>query len=53
MELTNKEMYNVNGGAITSAFINAINKLIGTIFDIGRSTGSSIRRISKGKNCPV
>lgn len=52
-ELTEKEMLKVNGGALTSSFINAINSVINTLFELGRETGSSLRRLTSGAYCPM
>ena len=53
MELTNKEMYDISGGGITSSMINAISKAATTVYGFGKSFGSSIRRIFSGSYCPV
>lgn len=52
--MTNNEMYNVTGGAaITSSMINAITKAVGTIYKIGQSVGSSLRRVIGGNFCSL
>ena len=53
LELNKKEMEVVNGGAFTYSMINAFNKVINTIFEIGKHTGSSIRRLIRGNYCPI
>ena len=53
MELKELEMEQINGGAITSQFINAITKAVNAIYDLGKETGSTIRRLVSGKYCPV
>ena len=53
MNLTKEEMKNISGGAITSAMINAINKVVNTIYELGRATGSAIIRIVKKTTCPI
>lgn len=53
IELKEIEMTNVCGGAIASPLINAISKIINTIYDLGEKTGSSIRRLVSGKYCKV
>ena len=50
-ELKENEMECVNGGSITSSWVNAISKIITTIYDLGEKTGSSIRRLVSGKYC--
>ena len=51
MNLTKEKMKEVSGGAITSAMINALNKAINTIYELGRQTGSALRRIIKNSYC--
>ena len=54
MKLTKEEMYEVIGGAsITSAMLNAISKAVLAIYELGKSTGSAIRRIVTKTYCPV
>ena len=50
-ELKTKEMINVSGGAIASPLINAVSKMIITLYELGEKTGSSIRRLVYGKYC--
>ena len=50
-ELQAKEMTGIVGGAITAAFINAIAKAISTIFNLGKETGSALRRLTSGSYC--
>lgn len=52
-ELRNKEMEEVTGGAIASSFINAISKAVNTIYQLGKQTGSALRRIVSGSYCPI
>ena len=52
-ELNEKEMLEINGGALTSAFISAINGVINTLYELGKETGSSLRRLTSGKYCPI
>ena len=51
MYLTNKELNEVSGGGITATFLNAISRLMSTVYNIGYAVGSTIRRISSGKMC--
>lgn len=53
MELKKEELREINGGGITSAMLNAISKAISTIYDLGKSTGSAIRRFTSKTFCPV
>ena len=51
MELSKEKMKEINGGAITSAMINALNKAINTIYELGKATGSALRRIVNKSYC--
>ena len=53
MKLNEREMKNINGGAISSAMINAFTKAVNTIYTIGRATGSAIIRLIKNTYCPL
>lgn len=53
MELKKNEMQEITGGGITSAWINAISKAINVVYDLGRQTGSAIRRLVNGSYCPI
>lgn len=52
-EINENEMMNIDGGTLTSSFINAISKIVNTLYDIGEATGSAIRRITNGKFCRI
>ena len=52
-ELKELQMQKVIGGAITSAIINAISKAVNTVYQLGKQTGSALRRIVSGSYCPV
>lgn len=53
-ELSNKEMLNVEGGgSITGSMLNAVYKIIDTIYSIGESLGSYIRRAVEKKMCNI
>ena len=52
-KLRKEEMENIKGGGITSSFINAITKAVNTIYNLGKQTGSAIRRIVSGKYCSI
>lgn len=51
--LTNYELTMIKGGATTLSYslINALTKAVSTIFAVGRSIGSSLRRIVTGNFC--
>lgn len=53
-ELDNKELMNIEGGfSITGSIINAFTSAVKAIVDLGRSLGSSIRRISSNNLCKL
>lgn len=52
-ELNKKEMQKINGGAISFSFINAINNIINTIYELGKETGSALTRLVSGNSCPT
>ncbi len=51
MKLNEVELYEMKGGAITATFFNSIARLINTVLDLGRTVGSSIRRIVTRNYC--
>ncbi len=54
IETLNKEqLKNIDGGSISGTLISAFTSGIKAIFDIGKSLGNSIRRITEGKLCEV
>lgn len=53
MKLTAKEMEKINGGGLTSAFINSLSKAINTVYQLGKQTGSALRRLVSGNYCPI
>ena len=53
MELKQEQLKKINGGAITSAMLNAISKAVNTIYELGRQTGSALRRLVKNKYCAI
>ena len=52
-ELDKQEMKSVNGGSISSSFINAIVSAINTIYELGKATGGAIRRLTNNAYCPM
>ena len=53
MELKQEQLKNISGGTITSAMINAISKAVNTIYELGRQTGSALKRLIKNKHCAL
>lgn len=47
------ELQKIYGGSITATFINAIVKGLSLLIELGKSLGSSIRRITSGSTCSV
>lgn len=53
IELRKEEMLNVKGGAFSASMLSAIYKTIETIYSIGESLGSYIRRMTENKMCDI
>lgn len=52
MILKEEEMFKIIGGInISGTLLNAIAKLINTIFDVGRAIGSALSMARSGKKC--
>ena len=52
MILKKQELLKIDGGAtISGTLLNAIAKLITTVFDIGRAIGSAISMSKSGRKC--
>ena len=45
------ELLNINGGAISGTLINAVAKLIGAFLEIGRTIGTAIRMARSKTKC--
>ena len=48
--IKDSELKNIYGGSITATFLGAIARCINSISELGRSLGSSIRRIQTGRD---
>lgn len=54
MKLSNKELYEINGGLTVSASLfSSMSSLLSTVFEIGQTVGSSISRVISGSTCSV
>lgn len=53
--LTNEELMQIDGGAswFSAALLNAGARAVNTLLDLGRSLGTSIRRLVNGSYCPL
>lgn len=51
MKLDRKELLNIKGGAASATLINAIVKGISLLMELGKTLGSTIRRVSANKTC--
>ncbi len=47
----NKKELELIVGGISGNYLNYLSKMINTIFNIGRSIGSAINYLRKGKTC--
>ena len=54
-KINDKDLLLIVGGASTlsGTILNQLNKIISILVDSGKSLGSSIRRISEDKICPL
>ncbi len=53
-ELTQEELELTEGGVtISSALLNSFSSIIKILLEVGRSLGSSIRRIESDQVCPI
>ena len=54
-ELDSKELLNIDGGAnwLSASFLNAASRALSTLYDLGRSLGTAIRRTINGSVCPL
>ncbi len=54
-KINDKDLLLIVGGATTlsGTILNQLNKLISILVDSGKNLGSSIRRISEDKICPL
>ena len=51
MQLSKTELWSIKGGSLSATFLNALSRAVSTILDVGRSIGSSIRRIFSRSIC--
>ncbi len=52
-KLDDIDLKNITGGELSSSLLNSISKIASTIYELGRSFGSSIRRIVTGNICQI
>lgn len=53
MNIDDKELMNVYGGAITASYLNALARIYNTVLGIGQLLGTAIRRSINGSYCKV
>ena len=51
--LTNEELLNISGGGITATFLNSVSRVMETLYKLGQSVGSSIRRVTAKNYCKL
>lgn len=51
VNLSNRELILVKGGALSSTMLNAIARTVTALFSIGQAVGSSIRRVVSRNYC--
>ncbi len=49
--LSNEELMEVKGGAISGAVLDSVIKIMDKIFEIGASLGDSLTRLFSKKSC--
>ena len=53
-KMTIEESYDIIGGInITAALFNGITSAVSKIFELGRSFGSALRRLTEGRICSL
>ena len=52
-KLEDIDLISITGGELSSSLLNSISKIASTIYELGRSFGSSIRRIVTGNICQI
>ncbi len=52
-ELPDSEIKRIYGGDINSPIINALNKSVEIIYNLGVELGSGLRRLFTGDYCPI
>ena len=53
INLNHNQLMNINGGSLSGTIINAFVSGIKTVIDVGRSFGTSLRRIKEDKMCAL
>ena len=51
--LKSEELILVRGGGITATFLNSVSRLMDTLFNLGQTVGSSMRRLISKKVCKI
>ena len=49
--MTEKELYEVSGGAISASLLNSFARGIDTLYNLGRAFGTALNMLIKGKRC--
>ena len=53
MILGDKDLLNLRGGNLNATFINAIVKGISLLMELGKTLGSTIRRVTTNSSCKI
>lgn len=51
--MENKELCMIYGGAYSATYVNAIVRVAESLYNLGRSLGSSFYQLRKGKRCSI
>ncbi len=53
MRVDDINLIKINGGAVSSTFLQHLSTVFKTVYGIGQELGGAIRRIASGKICPL
>ena len=51
--LSKEELYSIKGGSVSAALLNAISRIISTLYNLGQSVGSALRRARDKNYCKI
>ena len=51
--LTNEELIMIKGGGITATLLNSLSRFMNTLYDLGQTVGSTLRRLVSKNICKL
>jgi len=51
--LTNEELLKINGGGISATLLNSLSRFMDTLYSLGQTVGSTLRRLVSKKVCKI